>query len=95
VLTDLSFHVPTSNAQFIGDEHRTSAQVRLLDMRNMTITCAGVNLEYSSAFQMLCQEILHRADGGSPSEAAVVTFEGIAILTPRWKNHTCTEHLFG
>ena len=48
-----------------------------------------------SAFQILCQEILHRADGGSPSEAAVVTFEGIAILTPRWKNHTCTEHLFG
>ncbi|PVH61852.1 hypothetical protein PAHAL_3G141500 [Panicum hallii] len=58
LLTDLSFHVPTSNAQFIGDEHRTSAQ-------------------------MLCQEILHRADKGSPSEAAVVTFEGIAILTPR------------
>jgi len=58
LLMDLSFHVPTSNAQFIGDEHRTSAQ-------------------------MLCQEILHRADGGSPSEAAVVTFEGIAILTPR------------
>ncbi|KAG2625043.1 hypothetical protein PVAP13_3KG162400 [Panicum virgatum] len=58
VLTDLSFHVPTSNAQFIGDEHHTSAQI-------------------------LCQEILHRADGGSPSEAAVVTFEGIAILTPR------------
>ncbi|RLN29885.1 FACT complex subunit SSRP1-B-like [Panicum miliaceum] len=58
LLTDLSFHVPTSNAQFIGDEHRTSAQ-------------------------MLCQEILHRADGGSPSEAAAVTFEGITILTPR------------
>lgn len=29
-LMDLSFHVPTSNTQFIGDEHRTSAQVRLL-----------------------------------------------------------------
>lgn len=30
-LMDLSFHVPTSNTQFIGDEHRTSAQVRLVD----------------------------------------------------------------
>lgn len=29
-LMDLSFHVPTSNTQFIGDENRTSAQVRLL-----------------------------------------------------------------
>nr|CAB3464145.1 unnamed protein product [Digitaria exilis] len=26
-LMDLSFHVPTSNTQFIGDEHRTSAQM--------------------------------------------------------------------
>ncbi|KAF8724931.1 hypothetical protein HU200_020647 [Digitaria exilis] len=26
-LMDLSFHVPTSNTQFIGDEHRTSAQI--------------------------------------------------------------------
>nr|CAB3460427.1 unnamed protein product [Digitaria exilis] len=57
-LMDLSFHVPTSNAQFIGDEDRTSAQ-------------------------MLCHEILHRIDGGSLSEMPVVTFDGIAILTPR------------
>ncbi|XP_004960866.1 FACT complex subunit SSRP1-B [Setaria italica] len=55
-LADLSFHVPTSNAQFIGDERHTSAQ-------------------------MLCQEI--RFCMGSPSEAAIVTFDGIAILTPR------------
>ncbi|PAN17576.1 hypothetical protein PAHAL_3G141600 [Panicum hallii] len=26
-LMDLSFHVPTSNTQFVGDEHRTSAQM--------------------------------------------------------------------
>jgi len=24
---DLSFHVPTSNTQFVGDDHRTSAQM--------------------------------------------------------------------
>jgi len=24
---DLSFHVPTSNTQFVGDEHRTSVQM--------------------------------------------------------------------
>jgi len=26
-LMDLSFHVPTSNTQFVGDDHRTSAQM--------------------------------------------------------------------
>ncbi|CAN6336474.1 unnamed protein product [Urochloa humidicola] len=57
-LMDLSFHVPTSNVQFIGDEHSTSAQ-------------------------NLCQKILHGTNGGSPSEAPLVTFDGIAILTPR------------
>ncbi|RLM99672.1 FACT complex subunit SSRP1-B-like [Panicum miliaceum] len=69
LLTDLSFHVPTSNAQFIGDEYRTSAQ-------------------------MLCQKILHRADDGSPSEAAVVTFEGITILTPRGRYSVELHQLF-
>ncbi|BAF16734.1 fACT complex subunit SSRP1-B [Oryza sativa Japonica Group] len=56
-LMDLSFHVPTSNTQFPGDENRPSAQV-------------------------LWQAILNKADVGS-SEEAVVTFDGIAILTPR------------
>ncbi|XP_072966168.1 FACT complex subunit SSRP1-like [Typha angustifolia] len=56
-LMDLSFHVPTSNTQFVGDENRPPAQV-LLD------------------------KILKLADVGSSEEAAV-TFEGIAILTPR------------
>ncbi|OAY85475.1 FACT complex subunit SSRP1-A [Ananas comosus] len=56
-LMDLSFHVPTSNTQFVGDENRPPAQV-LLD------------------------KISKLADVGS-SEEAVVTFEGIAILTPR------------
>ncbi|OQU77564.1 hypothetical protein SORBI_3009G068400 [Sorghum bicolor] len=57
-LMDLSFHVPTSNTQFVGDEHRTSAQ-------------------------MLWQAISVEIDGGGSSEMAVVTFDGIAILTPR------------
>ncbi|XP_062230942.1 FACT complex subunit SSRP1-B-like isoform X1 [Phragmites australis] len=56
-LMDVSFHVPTSNTQFIGDEHRTSAQMLL--------------------------EVISDKIGGSGPEAAVVTFDGIAILTPR------------
>ncbi|KAL5229587.1 hypothetical protein ABZP36_028363 [Zizania latifolia] len=56
-LMDLSFHVPTSNTQFPGDENCPSAQI-------------------------LWQAILNKADVGS-SEEAVVTFDGIAILTPR------------
>ncbi|EHA8587922.1 FACT complex subunit SSRP1 [Cocos nucifera] len=56
-LMDLSFHVPTSNTQFVGDENRPPAQVFL-------------------------DKISSLADIGS-SEEAVVTFEGIAILTPR------------
>ncbi|KQK07178.1 hypothetical protein BRADI_2g33580v3 [Brachypodium distachyon] len=52
-LMDISFHIPTTNTQFPGDEDRPSAH-----------------------------KILAIADVGS-SEEAVVTFEGIAILTPR------------
>uniref|UniRef100_A0ACD5VEG5 Uncharacterized protein n=1 Tax=Avena sativa TaxID=4498 RepID=A0ACD5VEG5_AVESA len=57
-LMDMSFHVPTSNTQFIGNEERTSAQV-------------------------MWEAITSGTDGSNPSEEAVVTFDGIAILTPR------------
>lgn len=57
-LMDLSFHIPNSNTQYIGDESQTPAQV-LLD------------------------KISSMADVGSSSDEAVVTFDGIAILTPR------------
>ncbi|XP_072977188.1 FACT complex subunit SSRP1-like [Typha angustifolia] len=56
-LVDLSFHIPNSNTQYIGDESRNAAQVFL-------------------------DKILSMADVGSNDES-VVTFEGIAILTPR------------
>ncbi|EES02337.1 hypothetical protein BDA96_03G041900 [Sorghum bicolor] len=56
-LMDLSFHVPTSNTQFVGDENRPPAHI-------------------------LWETILKFADVGS-SEEPVVTFDGIAILTPR------------
>ncbi|XP_042415879.1 FACT complex subunit SSRP1-like isoform X1 [Zingiber officinale] len=56
-LMDISFHIPTSNTQFSGDENRPPAQVFL-------------------------DKIVSLTDVGS-SEEAVVTFEGIAILTPR------------
>jgi structure-specific recognition protein 1 len=56
-LMDMSFHVPTSNTQFVGDENRPPAHI-------------------------LWETILKFADVGS-SEEPVVTFDGIAILTPR------------
>ncbi|CAL4902629.1 unnamed protein product [Urochloa decumbens] len=68
-LMDLSFHVPTSNIQFIGDEHCTSAQ-------------------------NLCQKILHGTYGGSPTEEALVTFDGIAILTPRGRYNVALHQSF-
>ncbi|XVF60467.1 hypothetical protein PTKIN_Ptkin08bG0049300 [Pterospermum kingtungense] len=57
-LTEITFHVPNSNTQFVGDENRPSAQV-------------------------FREKIMSVADVGAGGEEAVVTFEGIAILTPR------------
>ncbi|XP_019442642.1 PREDICTED: FACT complex subunit SSRP1-like [Lupinus angustifolius] len=57
-LMEMSFHIPNSNTQFIGDENHPPAQV-------------------------FRDQIMSRADVGAGGEDAVVTFEGIAILTPR------------
>ncbi|XVE68063.1 hypothetical protein DITRI_Ditri09bG0038900 [Diplodiscus trichospermus] len=57
-LMEISFHVPNSNTQFVGDENRPPAQV-------------------------FREKIMSVADVGAGVEEAVVTFEGIAILTPR------------
>ncbi|KAM7267672.1 hypothetical protein ACFE04_009838 [Oxalis oulophora] len=57
-LMELSFHIPNSNTQFVGDENRPSAQV-------------------------FREKIMSLADVGVGGEEAVVTFDGIAILTPR------------
>ncbi|XP_020250206.1 FACT complex subunit SSRP1 isoform X2 [Asparagus officinalis] len=57
-LMDLSFHVPNSNTQFLGDENHPPAQVML-------------------------EKIMAMADVGASGEGAVVTFDGIAVLTPR------------
>ncbi|KAL1538664.1 FACT complex subunit ssrp1 [Salvia divinorum] len=57
-LMEISFHIPNSNIQFIGDENRPSAQV-------------------------FRDKIVSMADVGAGGEEAVVTFDGIAILTPR------------
>jgi hypothetical protein len=34
---------------------------------------------------MLWHEIMIKADAGGSSDTTVVSFDGIAILTPRWK----------
>ncbi|KAJ4707499.1 FACT complex subunit SSRP1 [Melia azedarach] len=57
-LMEISFHIPNSNTQFVGDENHPSAQV-------------------------FRDKIMSMADVGAGGEEAVVTFEGIAILTPR------------
>ncbi|KAL5806615.1 hypothetical protein ACOSQ4_029348 [Xanthoceras sorbifolium] len=57
-LMEISFHIPNSNTQFVGDENHPPAQV-------------------------FRDKILSMADVGAGGEEAVVTFEGIAILTPR------------
>ncbi|PHT57082.1 FACT complex subunit SSRP1 [Capsicum baccatum] len=57
-LMEISFHIPNSNTQFVGDENRPPAQV-------------------------LRDKIMLMADVGAGGEEAVVTFDGIAILTPR------------
>ncbi|KAJ9683614.1 hypothetical protein PVL29_019260 [Vitis rotundifolia] len=57
-LMEISFHIPNSNTQFVGDENRPPAQV-------------------------FRDKIMSMADVGAGGEEAVVTFEGIAILTPR------------
>ncbi|KAG0468132.1 hypothetical protein HPP92_017460, partial [Vanilla planifolia] len=57
-LMDISFHIPNSNTQYVGDENRSPAQIFLDKISSM-------------------------ADVGSSSEDAVVTFDGIAVLTPR------------
>ncbi|TYH01069.1 hypothetical protein ES288_A09G028200v1 [Gossypium darwinii] len=57
-LMEISFHIPISNTQFVGDENRPPAQV-------------------------FREKIMSVADVGAGVEEAVVTFEGIAILTPR------------
>ncbi|KAK4393075.1 FACT complex subunit SSRP1 [Sesamum angolense] len=57
-LMEISFHIPNSNTQFVGDESRPSAQV-------------------------FRDKIVSMADVGAGGEEAVVTFDGIAILTPR------------
>ncbi|CAN8266030.1 unnamed protein product [Cochlearia groenlandica] len=57
-LMEISFHIPNSNTQFVGDENRQPAE-------------------------LFHNKIKEMADVGAGVEEAVVTFDGIAILTPR------------
>ncbi|KAK1264710.1 FACT complex subunit SSRP1 [Acorus gramineus] len=68
-LMELTFHIPNSNTQFVGDESRPPAQV--FHDRIVTMT-----------------------DVGSTGEEPVVTFEGIAILTPRGRYSVELHHQF-
>ncbi|PPS09771.1 hypothetical protein GOBAR_AA10867 [Gossypium barbadense] len=57
---EISFYIPNTNTQFVGDENRHPVQV-------------------------FREKIMSVADVGTGVEEAVVTFEGIAILTPSSK----------
>ncbi|CAH9090767.1 unnamed protein product [Cuscuta europaea] len=65
-LMEISFHVPNSNTQFVGDVNCPPAQV----FRDKIVAMADV----------------------SDGEEAVVTFDGIAILTP-WGRYNVELHL--
>ncbi|KAK1298695.1 FACT complex subunit SSRP1 [Acorus calamus] len=68
-LMELTFHIPNSNTQFVGDESRPPAQV-------------------------FHDKIVTMTDVGSTGEEPVVTFEGIAILTPRGRYSVELHHQF-
>ncbi|XVF16553.1 hypothetical protein REPUB_Repub10bG0041900 [Reevesia pubescens] len=68
-LMEISFHIPNSNTQFVGDENCPPAQV-------------------------FREKIMSVADVGAGVEEAVVTFEGIAILTPRGRYSVELHHSF-
>ncbi|KAH9676376.1 FACT complex subunit SSRP1 [Citrus sinensis] len=69
-LMEISFHIPNSNTQFVGDENHPPAQV-------------------------FRDKIMSMADVGAGGEEAVVTFEGIAILTPSVELHLSFLRLQG
>lgn len=81
---EISFHVPTCNTQFVGDENCPPAQVSFLTFLTIRV-CLKYSLliDAKSISQVLRQAITARADVNAGVEEAVVTFEGIAVLTPR------------
>lgn len=80
-LMEISFHIPTNNTQFVGDENRPPAQVRLFRFSSHWF---ARQVAPHTCFQVFREKIMSMADVGAGGEEAVVTFEGIAILTPRW-----------
>jgi structure-specific recognition protein 1 len=84
-LMEISFHIPNSNTQFVGDENRPPSQV---SSQTIFIICMCLKYIFFSVdakrmSQVFNDTIVAMADVSPGVEDAVVTFESIAILTPR------------
>jgi len=82
---EISFHIPNSNTQFVGDENRPPSQV---SSQTIFIICMCLKYIFFSVdakrmSQVFNDTIVAMADVSPGVEDAVVTFESIAILTPR------------
>lgn len=82
-LMEISFHIPNSNTQFVGDENRPPAQVSSQTFLVIQVCLKYFSVDAKSMSQVFRDKIMSMADVGAGVEEAVVTFEGIAILTPR------------
>lgn len=81
---EISFHIPNTNTQFVGDENQPSAQVLTFHESYMlVILFRYLNIWNKPSVQVFRDKIVSMADVGAGGEEAVVTFDGIAILTPR------------
>ena len=82
----MNFHIPNSNTQYVGDANHHLAQVSpLLSVMESFRPPFMLFLCLSTFHQPLGvrEKIMSMANVGVGGEEAVVTFEGIAILTPR------------
>lgn len=80
---EISFHIPNTNTQFVGDENRPSAQVLTFHDWLIFFFNRYFNIRNKPPVQVFRDKIVSMADVGAGGEEAVVTFDGIAILTPR------------
>lgn len=82
-LMEISFHIPNSNTQYVGDENRPPAQVSCSSFLIKCMCLTYVSVIDKSMSQVFRDKIISVADVGPGVEEAVVTFDSIAILTPR------------
>ena len=94
-LMDLSFHVPTSNTQFVGDEHRTSAQVRLLIrtrwQKHMHTWCKSWKCEISLPFRCYGRLYQFKLTVGAPQRLLLLHSMELQFLHQGRKTYIWTS----